>query len=76
MSLLVSLFFMDGWYIIPFDITSFLPQSFVIYLALKVVFNLLLFILVCAAYPRFRYDQSMSVGWKVLLPLVIFLLYF
>jgi len=40
----------------------------VIWFALKVTFFLLLFIWARAAYPRYRYDQLMRLGWKVFLP--------
>lgn len=30
---------------------------------------MILFILVRAAYPRYRYDQLMRIGWKVFLPI-------
>ena len=36
---------------------------------LKMLFFIVLFIWISATLPRFRYDQLMSFGWKVLLPL-------
>ncbi len=41
----------------------------VVWFLLKVFFFVLLFIWVRATLPRFRYDQLMSFGWKVLVPL-------
>lgn len=35
----------------------------------KAVFFMFVFIWVRAAYPRFRYDQLMRLGWKVFLPI-------
>ncbi len=39
--------------------------------AMKVVFFIFLFIWVRWTVPRFRYDQVMSLGWKVLIPLLV-----
>jgi NADH-quinone oxidoreductase subunit H len=59
--------FMGGWYG-PFLSDILGPLWFF----LKMVFFLFLFIWVRATYPRFRYDQLMKFGWKVLLPLALF----
>ncbi len=75
MSTLISLFFLGGWYS-PFYFNIFISDTSVLYLSLKIIFNLILFVLVRAAYPRFRYDQLMRIGWKILLPITIALLYF
>jgi NADH-quinone oxidoreductase subunit H len=39
--------------------------------ALKVAFFVFLFIWVRWTIPRFRYDQVMSLGWKVMIPLLV-----
>jgi len=44
-----------------------------IYLFLKVVVLLFFMIWVRATWPRIRYDRLMAFGWKVLLPLTLFL---
>ena len=60
-ALVVTLFF-GGW-LGP----GFLPP--VVWFGLKTALVINFFILLRAAIPRPRYDQLMSLGWKVLLPL-------
>lgn len=60
-ALIVTLFF-GGW-LGP----SFLPP--VIWFIIKTLIFICIFILIRAALPRPRYDQLMSYGWKLLLPL-------
>ncbi len=38
---------------------------------LKIVFFMLFFIVIRFTLPRFRYDQLMKLGWKVLVPLAL-----
>ena len=59
-SLAVSLFF-GGWH------GPFLPP--VVWFLIKVFIFIFIFIWVRATFPRFRYDQLMKFGWKVLFPL-------
>ena len=61
-SALIVVLFFGGW-LGP----SFLPG--VVWYGLKVFIVINFFILLRAAIPRPRYDQLMSLGWKVLLPL-------
>jgi NADH-quinone oxidoreductase subunit H len=64
MSVLISIFFLGGWFfIIP------LPYWFIF--SFKVVFIVFLFILIRATLPRYRYDHLMNIGWKILLPLAL-----
>jgi NADH-quinone oxidoreductase subunit H len=62
-AMIVTLFF-GGW-LGP----SFLPP--LVWFSLKLVFFIGLFILLRASLPRPRYDQLISYGWKILLPLVL-----
>jgi NADH-quinone oxidoreductase subunit H len=62
-SLAVTLFF-GGWQ------GPILPP--VIWFLIKVFIFIFFFIWVRATYPRFRYDQLMKFGWKVLFPLALF----
>ena len=68
MSSLCSIFFLGGW-LPPFDFAIFYWIPGIFWFSLKVVFFLFAFIWVRAAFPRYRYDQLMRLGWKVLLPL-------
>lgn len=57
--------FIGGW-LAPFGLT-FLEGALMF--ALKTFFFICLFIWARAAYPRYRYDQLMRLGWKVFLPI-------
>lgn len=71
MSSIAAILFMGGW-LPPFNLEflNFIPGF--IWFVLKVSFILFLFIWVRAAFPRYRYDQLMRLGWKVFLPLTLF----
>lgn len=68
MSSLCAILFLGGWLPV-LNIAAFhwLPGGF--WLGCKVSIFLFLFIWVRAAFPRYRYDQLMRLGWKVFLPL-------
>lgn len=70
MSSMCSILFLGGW-LSPFGesflLFSWIPGSF--WLGIKTTFFLFLYIWVRAAFPRYRYDQLMRLGWKVFLPL-------
>ena len=40
-----------------------------IWFLLKVLFFLYVFLWIRATLPRFRYDQLMRLGWKIMIPL-------
>jgi NADH-quinone oxidoreductase subunit H len=58
-----------GGYLGPF-VQQFPALGF-LYIGLKIVVFLVLMIWIRASWPRFRYDQLMSFGWKVLLPIAV-----
>jgi len=66
MSSLNVILFLGGW-LAPFDFLSFIPGS--IWFGLKIVIFVILFVWMRAALPRYRYDQLMSLGWKIFLPI-------
>jgi len=61
-SALITTLFFGGW--LGFH---FLPP--ILWFLVKMFAFILVFILLRASLPRLRYDQLMSLGWKVLLPL-------
>lgn len=67
MSVITSIVFLGGWmpYLFGFKIGYVFG---LILFAVKIIFILFLFVRVRAAFPRYRYDQLMRLGWKVLLP--------
>ena len=71
MSAITVMLFLGGW-LPPFDVVPFNWIPGPIWLALKIVFLLFVFIWVRATFPRYRYDQLMRLGWKVFLPLSLF----
>ena len=65
MSTLIVILFFGGW--LPLFNLTVIPGT--IWLALKVCFFVMFYVVVRGAYVRFRYDQLMRIGWKSLLPL-------
>ena len=62
-----SILFLGGWLplmdIYPLNI---IPPP--VWMILKILFLFLLFALIKAIVPRYRYDQLMRLGWKIFLP--------
>ena len=72
MCALTTIMFLGGW-LPPVDVWPLnLVPGFVWFL-LKVVFVFFMFAMVKAFVPRYRYDQLMRLGWKVFLPLSLFM---
>jgi NADH-quinone oxidoreductase subunit H len=73
MSSFTIILFFGGW-LPPFFFLDFLPYSF--WFGLKIIFFVIIFVLLRAGLPRYRYDQLMEIGWQVLLPVTLgFLIY-
>ncbi len=73
-SVLATVFFLGGW-LSPFqgtfleNVFAWVPSLF--WLCAKASFFALLFLWMRATFPRFRYDQIMRLGWKVLIPITL-----
>ena len=62
-----SILFLGGW-LPPLDIYPFNLIPNPLWLIFKILFLFILFALVKAIVPRYRYDQLMRLGWKIFLP--------
>ena len=75
---LTSIMFLGGWesffagsnYLMNTSL-EFLMEPSILWLAVKVSFFLFTFFWLRASFPRYRYDQIMKLGWKVLIPITI-----
>ena len=65
MSSFSIILFLGGW-LAPFSFLNFIPGIF--WFSIKIVFFIIIFVLLRAGLPRYRYDQLMELGWKILLP--------
>ena len=63
-----SILFLGGW-LSPIEIYPFNLIPGAIWLIFKILFLFILFALVKAIVPRYRYDQLMRLGWKIFLPM-------
>jgi NADH-quinone oxidoreductase subunit H len=74
-SALMSILFLGGW-LSPFEGIPVLADIFFVvpgfvWLLIKISFFLFVYLWVRATFPRYRYDQLMRLGWKVLIPVTI-----
>ena len=72
---LTVVFFLGGW-LSPLQGISGLEGTFlaapsIVWLALKMAVFAFFFLWIRATFPRYRYDQIMRLGWKVLIPVTI-----
>ena len=74
-SVIASLFFLGGWLSpfegVPWLETWFNPVPGLVWLVLKMTLFLLAYFWLRATFPRYRYDQLMALGWKVLIPVTL-----
>ena len=67
MSALTSILFLGGW----LPILDIFPINWIpgpVWFGAKICIFVVLFIVMRACLPRYRYDQLMALGWKVFLP--------
>jgi NADH-quinone oxidoreductase subunit H len=74
-SALTAVFFLGGW-LSPFEGYPLLGSSLLgapgtHWLVLKLFALLCVFLWLRATFPRYRYDQIMRLGWKVLIPVTL-----
>ena len=70
---MLTLLFFGGWHSpLPHEWAPFLDSVPVLWFCLKVLFFFFMFAMVKAIVPRYRYDQLMRIGWKLLLPFCLF----
>ncbi|AUB78063.1 NADH-quinone oxidoreductase subunit NuoH [Spiribacter aquaticus] len=72
---LAAILFLGGWYS-PFEGLPLLGPLFgwvpgLVWFLLKVCLFLFLYIWFRGTFPRYRYDQIMRLGWKVLIPVTV-----
>ena len=63
-----SILFLGGW-LSPIDIYPFNFIPGVVWMIFKILILFILFSLVKAIVPRYRFDQLMRLGWKIFLPI-------
>ena len=72
---LTAILFAGGW-LSPFEGVpvlgdTFLGEGSIFWFLAKTVFFMFMFLWYRATFPRYRYDQIMRLGWKVLIPITL-----
>ena len=69
-SSLATILFLGGWYS-PFDGIPVIGAPGIHWFLIKSAFFAFCFLWFRATFPRYRYDQIMRLGWKVLIPVTV-----
>ena len=69
---MTTILFLGGW-AAPIDLPPFTWIPGAIWFILKASLVFFMFAMVKAFVPRYRYDQLMRIGWKVFLPISLFM---
>ena len=72
MCALTTIMFLGGW-LPPLNVWPLNLVPGIVWFLVKLVFVFFMFAMVKAFVPRYRYDQLMRLGWKVFLPLSLFM---
>jgi NADH-quinone oxidoreductase subunit H len=74
-SAVITTLYLGGWqfpYLQTFGLPALITSLIqILFFGMKIAFLIFFFIWVRWSLPRFRYDQLMNLGWKVMLPLSI-----
>jgi NADH-quinone oxidoreductase subunit H len=63
-SVLAVLLFFGGW-----DAPLGIPLPPIVWFLIKVTVFIYIFMWIRFTFPRYRYDQLMAIGWKILIPI-------
>ena len=74
MGALTTILFLGGW-LPPFNCAPVTGGPGIVGFVLKLSMVFFMFAMVKAFVPRYRYDQLMRLGWKVFLPISLFMLF-
>ena len=74
MCALTTILFLGGW-LPPLDVAGINWVPGIVWFVLKVSACFFMFSMVKAFVPRYRYDQLMRLGWKVFLPISLFMVF-